>query len=243
MKFSFEEHKTNQQYSNYIQPFNQNVFEIISSRTRDLNIDWPSAKVLDFGCNVGHLYTTALGQIRPENYTGLDVNKQALEFARLKYPDLRWLHYDKYNNTFNPNGSRSAQIPITETFDIVVSYGVFTHYFMSEIKNTIQNLKAFLKPGGILIFSAWEDVDYYGYLGFLDRNLGINVQLPKPANFKKGFVLLDRKRLLVDKEEPDADKYQWVESFYRAAYLTEALQGATRTNGCPSKHPVYFIKA
>ncbi len=237
------EHSRNQIYADYIQPLNQNVFEVLNSRAKTLGFELGTKRILDFGCNVGHLLTTSKGQIAPANYVGVDINEQALALARTQHPSASWVHYNKYNNTFNPEGDRAAKIPVEGRFDVVVAYGVFTHFFWSEIEETIAALRRHLAPGGILLFSVWEDVDYYGYLGFLDRYLGINVQLSKPLSFEKGFVLANRERLLVDEEKPDSDAYRWIESFYRSDFITRTLPGARRLEGYPTKHPVYGIFA
>lgn len=239
-----QRHVVNQEYSKYIQPLNQNVFQIIESRLNTMGKSLKGAKVLDFGCNTGNLLRTAAGLLDLNNYTGIDVNKPALDIAHKEFAGAKFVYYNKFNCTFNQAGNKSEPFPLNEKFDVIVCYGVFTHFFMNEIKSTVEMLKKHLKPEGVLVFSVWEDVDYYGYLGFLDRELNINVQLPKPEFFNKGFVLADRKRLIVDAAEPDNETYTWVESFYLQKYVLESIVGSKKfLNGAPTKHPVYAVTA
>lgn len=241
MKHQFVDHSINQKYKNYIQPLNQNIFEIIDSRLKKVNKNISTSKVLDFGCNAGHLLFTASGKILPENYVGLDINADAIVSAQRKFPKYSFIHYDKYNNTFNPHGVSEMEIPISEKFDVIVCYGVFTHFFMADIKSTINDLKQKLSKDGIIIFSIWEDVDFFGYLGFLDRQLNINTELTKPSTFKNGFVMVNRKKLLIDVENSECYDYDWIESFYRPEFILKSIPGCIKLEGFPSKHPVYIL--
>lgn len=242
MTLVYEAHQKNQRYRDYLQPLNQNVYHILQSRARSLGVDLSKSSILDYGCNQGHLLTTSEGRISPENYCGLDINARALDIARSKHPTARWVHYDCFNNTFNPTGRPVASLPVVDQFDVVVAHGVFTHYFMTDIVREVELLKSRLRPGGFLLFSIWEDVDFYGYLGFLDRELGINLGLGKPTEYENGFVLANRERLLVDIDVAPAHVFDWIESFYRPDYIRDKIVGCVRTHGDAAKHPVYALK-
>lgn len=237
-----ESHKENQKYSNYFQPLNQNIYQIIESRLVKLERSLSNCSILDFGCNVGNLLITAEGKIPSANYVGLDVFKPALVVAQKRFPDFRFVHYNKYNNTFNPYGIYNCPIPVEGKFDIIICYGVFTHFFMSEIKDTLKELRTKLNKNGIIIFSIWEDEDYPKYLNFLEKQFKIKLKLPEPLVYNNGFVLTNRNKLLIDEEKPIEDCYCWVEAFYKPGYILTSIAGSKKISGLSSFHPVYFLE-
>lgn len=242
LPYSYESHRENQKYRDYIQPLNQNVYEILAVRAASLGVDLSQSSILDYGCNQGHLLTTARGRILPTNYFGVDINPRALELAKAKHPEANWLHYDCFNNTFNPGGVQDLPIPLERQFDVVVAHGVFTHYFMEDIVREIEILKSFAREGGLVLFSIWEDVDFYGYLGFLDRELGMNLGLGKPTKYENGLILVNRQEVLIDVEKMPGRVFDWVEAFYRQDYILRKIPGSVRTQGPAAKHPVYGIR-
>ena len=65
-------------------------------------IDFNNKKVLDFGGNFGTLdmgFGNLLehNNILPENYTCVDIDKQAMDKGRQKYPNAEWIYYNRYN--------------------------------------------------------------------------------------------------------------------------------------------------
>ena len=95
----------NQLYRDYVQPANQDVFEVINDRLKHIDPQWYKKEILDFGCNIGHLLTTANGAISPLKYTGIDIHKKSLDIAKDLHPTATWIHYNGYNSTFNPTGN------------------------------------------------------------------------------------------------------------------------------------------
>jgi SAM-dependent methyltransferase len=239
-----EEHNSNQKYSNYTQPFNQNIFLILETRLNKIGRSFAESKVLDFGCNVGNFLKSIDGKVELNDYVGLDVQKQSLDIAKKNFPLSQFLHYNRHNIVFNPSGLQNEPFPVSiekNYFDYIIVYGVFTHFFFDEIESTVDELKKFLKPGGLILFSIWEDVDFYGYLGFLDRSFSLNVQLSKPCHFHKSIILADRKQILIDIDTPQLFDYTWVEAFYKPSFLINKLN-CFRLQGSYSLHPVYAIK-
>ena len=94
------------------------------------------------------------GRIRPEDYYCLDVIKDAIEEGRKQFPDAHWVHYDRYNCSFNPEGSASVLIPeLGLDFDFILAYSVFTHTTRDEMHDLVGQLRTQLKPGGTLAFT------------------------------------------------------------------------------------------
>lgn len=72
-------------------------------------------RILDFGCGFGDLYGYARAQGVALDYTGLDINAELLAVARTRYPGVRFVCQDVFEQ------------PLAETFDVVLSCGVHNH--------------------------------------------------------------------------------------------------------------------
>ena len=84
----------------------------------------------------------------------MDVVKEAIDEGRRQFPEAHWVHYDRYNCSFNAEGT--VDIPIPELgveFDFIVAYSVFTHIAREEMHDLVGQLQARLKPSGTLAFT------------------------------------------------------------------------------------------
>ena len=101
--------------------------------------NWSDKSVLDFGGNEGNLLWDHNCTIRPENYYCLDVINEALDVGRKRFPQAHWVHYDRYNCSFNPEGIEDLPIPdMGIEFDIILAYSVFTHTTREEMHNLVE---------------------------------------------------------------------------------------------------------
>jgi SAM-dependent methyltransferase len=116
--------------------------------------DWSSKSLLDFGGNQGNLLRDSQQRIRPQDYYCIDVIKEAIEEGRRQFPDAHWIHYNRFNCSFNPNGFRDIPIPRTKTdFEFIVAYSVFTHTTRDEMHELVAQLRLCLAPSGRLAFT------------------------------------------------------------------------------------------
>jgi SAM-dependent methyltransferase len=123
--------------------------------------DWYGKKVLDFGGCDGNLLRNPDCTIRHEDYWCIDVVRDAIEEGRRNFPRAHWVHYDRYNCSFNPDGVRDFPIPdLGVEFDVILAYSVFTHTTREEMNDLVEQLRARLAPGGALAFT-FEDPHYY----------------------------------------------------------------------------------
>ena len=123
--------------------------------------DWREKRVLDFGGNKGNLLLDPACTIRHENYYCLDVIREAIDEGRNLFPEAHWIHYDRYNRSFNPHGIVDLPLPdLNVEFDFILAYSVFTHTTWEETRELIDQLRARLTPGGVLAFTFidphWE---------------------------------------------------------------------------------------
>ena len=127
--------------------------------------DWSDKLVLDFGGNRGNLLHDPSCRIRHENYYCLDVIRDAIDEGRKTFPGAHWVHYDRYNRSFNPEGVPDLPVPdLGVKFDVILAYSVFTHTTFEEMKELVGQLETRLAPGGTLAFT------------FIDPHYGKNLQ-------------------------------------------------------------------
>lgn len=116
--------------------------------------DWNGKVVLDFGGNAGNLLLDPECPIRHEDYYCVEVLREALEEGRKRFPRAHWVHYDRYNCSFNPEGIVDLPIPdMGIEFDMILAYSVFTHTTREEMNDLVNQLRARLAPGGALAFT------------------------------------------------------------------------------------------
>lgn len=116
--------------------------------------DWNGRLVLDFGGNRGNLLRDPSGKIRQRDYYCVDVVREAIEEGRKDFPDAHWVHYNRYNRSFNPEGVRDLRIPDPGLkFDFILAYSVFTHTTFEEMKDLLAQLENLLAPGGTFAFT------------------------------------------------------------------------------------------
>jgi len=127
--------------------------------------DWTNKTVLDFGGNAGYLLQDANCTIQPQNYYCIDVLREALAEGARQFPQAHWIHYNRYNCSFNPDGIPDLMLPNAGTeFDLILAYSVFTHTTRDEMNDLVHQLQTRLKPDGVLAFTfidphfnSWPD--------------------------------------------------------------------------------------
>lgn len=104
-------------------------------------------RILDIGCGAGRFLTGMLVTYgRVENYVGLDVRKEPIEWCREAFGDpdfgnisFQWM--DVQNARYHPSGepvARNFKLPVADaSFDFVILYSVFSHM-------TVEDTRAYL---------------------------------------------------------------------------------------------------
>ena len=116
--------------------------------------DWRGKRVLDFGGNKGNLLLDPACTIRHQDYYSLDVIGAAILEGRRAFPAAHFVHYDRYNCSFNPEGVRDLPLPdLGLEFDFILAYSVFTHTTLAEMTDLVVQLQQRLARGGTLAFT------------------------------------------------------------------------------------------
>jgi 2-polyprenyl-3-methyl-5-hydroxy-6-metoxy-1,4-benzoquinol methylase len=235
------DHSINQEYSDYIQPLNQDLFGIIDRQMKNIDNKWYNGDILDFGCNAGNLLRTSNRKICESSYTGVDVQHKPLILGRTDYPAASWLHYDGYHRAFNPAGS--VEFPnLQKKFDYIFCIGVFMHCDMHTIMKYLDYFKSILNKDGRIIFSLWESKHWELYSKiFLQRKF--NIVLPASAfkDFTNSIYLIDRSYTIADKESIDLEKCKWIETFFDTAYLMSNAPGVVELDRDSAIHSYFLL--
>jgi ubiquinone/menaquinone biosynthesis C-methylase UbiE len=147
----------------------------------------PNAKVLDVGCGTG-LLTTALHDYLSDDglYCGADISPEAVAFCRSRFP----------RPNFRFETSEMTALPsLSESFDFIVFYSVFTHTYPHETALLLGEARRLLTENGVIFADLFAAplVEYYaGDRGLIEVN---------PDYF---LQLLDRSGLLAElvEEQP-----------------------------------------
>lgn len=142
-------------------------FEQVGGAIRSLLIDHagltPDSKTLEIGCGCGRNAFALAGFLNDGNYTGMDIERVALEGARgnalLRKKRFAFDLLNIRNEAYNPDGLFAAAeyaLPYAPgSFDVVFMVSVFTHMLTAEVKNYIAQIARVLAPGGRCLFTAF----------------------------------------------------------------------------------------
>lgn len=196
---------------------------------------WRGKKVLDFGGNTGGLLLSPGCTIQPENYYCVDVLCEALEHGRQRFPQAHWIHFNRYNCSFNPEGIRNLPIPdMGVEFDMILAYSVFTHTTREEMKDLVQQLRDRLAPNGKLAFT-FIDPHFNANLKWrLQRSRQMNPEIDvdgllEQARSAAWCALVDGKTLYVNDNGIWSDETETCMTynvFYTAEFLQHEFPGA-----------------
>ena len=116
--------------------------------------------VLDYGSGYGTFLDTSNGEFPQENYTAVDVDKNAVEEGKKFFPHANFIHYNGFSWTYNKNGQPGLRPMLKDRYyDTIVSYGTVPFIFTIEDSlETINWLFNILRPGGKMLLS-WLDID------------------------------------------------------------------------------------
>jgi 2-polyprenyl-3-methyl-5-hydroxy-6-metoxy-1,4-benzoquinol methylase len=206
--------------------------------------DWTGKTVLDFGGNAGNLLLNADCTIRPENYYCMDVLQEAIEEGHRKIPQAHWVHYNRYNCSFNPEGIEDLPLPdVGIEFDMILAYSVFTHTTREEMNDLVEQLRARLAPGGTLAltfidphFQSWPETYEGNNLkwrleSFHKMNPTLDVNgLLEQSRGAAWCALVDGNQLFVDGNgvwENEAQSCMTYDVYYTVEFLRREFPRAT----------------
>jgi len=149
------------QYNTELYEFKPNLYQFL-----DGIVPLKDKKILDWGCKTGGLLFFSEGEIKQENYTGVDVSNKSLKVLEDIFPRAKTIHYDRYNNMYNHNGKEYCSWCLNDKYDVIFSFSVFTHTSFTEFKDVFDRHKEHLNEGGILVhtFANIKNKEHTQYL-------------------------------------------------------------------------------
>jgi len=113
---------------------------VLAALSRKIGLP-PGARVLDVGCATGY-YSAAFSELGYD-VTGIDISTTAIETARQRHPQLRFMQ-----------GDALASLPEGTRFDLVFAFGFSPANTedLEQVRETLRQLAGHLRPGGTLAF-------------------------------------------------------------------------------------------
>ena len=93
---------------------------------------------LRFWRQQGNLLLNPDCTIRPWDYYCVDVIQEAVEEGRKRFPEAHWIHFNRHNCSFNPEGIDGLPVPdMGIKFNMILAYSVFTHTTREEMNDLV----------------------------------------------------------------------------------------------------------
>lgn len=109
-------------------------------------VDFTNKKILDYGCDTGRLLRQYQTNLNNYMYTGFDVREEVILLNRMEFPNQNWIYQNIHNPAYNPNGSEL--LLLDSSYDLIVSFSVFTHTSYEEFDQCISHFYHHLNPNG-----------------------------------------------------------------------------------------------
>ena len=187
-------------------------------------INWNKEQaVLDFGSNCGNLLRSNK-IIKPEQYTGIDVDKQAIDVGKILNPNATWMWYNRFNPAYNHTGTNMLPT-FDKKFDIIASYSVFSHTTADDMLDIIEHLFTYLKDEGSMYFTYCNIDNRKLVEWFRNRRTDCD-EIPTNVDYT---YLTDNK---ISLGYPDSKCIHFV-SFYKEAWITNLLH-KFNPRSCPA---------
>ncbi len=190
-------------------------------------IDWPNVKILDFGCNTGTVLRDISRHVDHKNYVGIDVSEAAIKIASNAYPNAKFIHYNKFHNSYNPEGDPAISITDylpAESFDLILSFSVFTHMSVKDTKEWLQSLRSLLTEKGLILFTVWFG-DNIPEVYANSKTKILNQYCLEEINkgFNRSCYILNYDTVIRDKDELNGT-YDHFQSFFNRSSFTEMFE-------------------
>lgn len=223
------QHVENLKYSRYVQPLNQNVFNLINNAIIDLKPNWKNERILDIGCNIGNLVITSQGSILPENYTGIDIQEYPITIARTNLPAYNFILCGDSQRAFKKDSTAKLKISeylaTQDKFDVVICHGLFPHFDLNEIKKMSETVKNNLNDDGMFVFSFWSHMHLKKFSEHLQLRLNIELNSNITNHELVDHIyLINRNQIVYESEQIDTiDNIDWLETFHEPVPLKQLV--------------------
>lgn len=147
----------------------------------------PTSRFFDMGCGCGAvpLALNEFGSFGGE-YLGLDVMRPLVGWCEkhLANERTRFVHFDYWSGTYNPEGTRFLRFPVDDGWaDVILMKSVFTHMLPEDVAHYLRETARVLALSGTAVLTAklyeeetplicagWPNVGAEGSYRFLRRD-------------------------------------------------------------------------
>lgn len=188
--------------------------------------DYKNKKILDYGGNRGNLLYFSQGKIKEENYTCIDVEKDAIRQGKIEFSNANFIHYNRFNPMYN-EGNIDEPFPILEErFDICFAYSVFTHTDFFTFQQTINYLKNLSKKI-IISFVSNDNVSFKTWIINKRRaDFGSCIDLDIDADY---FYLVNNDKMFIEEKVYNKEE-KFFFAFYKDSFIKTTFECNTFLN-------------
>ena len=208
-------------YDSYLGPM---FFEPYALDMADRISRFSPSALLELACGTGRL-TKLLPAVtaKDANIMATDINPAMINYAMrtVKNDKVKWLEVDAVTLPFHD-----------ETFDCVVAqFGVM---FYSNRPKAFKEAMRVLKPGGVFIFNAWDEIENNPMAKIANDTLQHFFPVNTPAFYSVPFSYFDEKLITKDLREAGFKTFT-IEKVHQTGYSKSASNAAKGLiNGTPT---------
>lgn len=125
----------------------------------ELNPDYVSNSLLDFGGNQGNLLYFSQGKINEATYTSIDNSLDSIESGCAEFPKADFVYWNRYNEMYNHEGNKDEPLPELKQHDYIWAYSVFSHMTLEDIIVAVSWMKT-INAKRIVTSYLCNDGDY-----------------------------------------------------------------------------------
>ena len=125
--------------------------------------DWSQIKLLDIGCGVRFTQTMLNTGMKIGGYCGVDIKEDIIETLQneVSEDEYEFYYWHVYNNLYNKTGQKLSEIKLlpadVSDYDVATLISVFTHLNGPDSNDMLRILRASMKTGSKMLFSAFID--------------------------------------------------------------------------------------
>lgn len=128
--------------------------------------------ILDFGCGDGLMTFYISKYFNNAKIFGTDISLESLKVAQMQCSSATFEHMEKNIIPFSD-----------QTFDIVVSAGVFHHIPFEEHAHFIEEINRVLKPGGVAVYFELNPLNLGTCWIFYNHPMEVNAKMLQPLRW------------------------------------------------------------
>ena len=189
---------------------------------KELFDDIQNKKILDFGGSSGNLLFFSQGEIEQNNYTCIDIVKDAIDQGKLEFSKSSFIHFNRFNWMYNHKGSTKLEFPkIDKNQDYIWAYSVFSHTDLDEFVKTVQWLTSFNYKKIAISFLTFNELLTWAY-NKRTEEYGSCIDIKKYLNTNNNILyFFDNDKVVLDKKVLPVSFHKHLLAFYNEDYLKE----------------------